>query len=283
MLARRLARPITSRSSPARDRLAPAHALALGILQGPTELLPVSSSAHTTLIPLLAGWPYGELDPRLRKAFEVALHAGAGLALAIDLRGEIAQEARNIDRRRISVLVLSLAPPAVAGLALHGTIERRLGGPRSIAAGLLAGSAAMALAERLRPAGTRRREDARALDGLALGAAQAAALVPGVSRSGATLTAARVRGFAPGDSQDLCWHAALPVILGAGTLTGARLARDGVPDGARAALWTGAAAAFVSTLASARVLRRRAPRRSLLGYCSYRSLLALLVIRRHAR
>ena len=64
-------------------------AVALGALQGPTELLPVSSSAHTTLIPWLAGWSYAELDPELRKSFEVALHAGAGAALAIDMRAEL--------------------------------------------------------------------------------------------------------------------------------------------------------------------------------------------------
>ena len=57
--------------------------MALGLLQGPTELLPVSSSAHTTLIPWLAGWPYARLDGERRKSFEVALHAGAGAALAI--------------------------------------------------------------------------------------------------------------------------------------------------------------------------------------------------------
>ena len=60
--------------------------LALGLAQGPTELLPISSSAHTILIPCLAGWPYGELDPELRKSFEVALHAGTAAALLVDLR-----------------------------------------------------------------------------------------------------------------------------------------------------------------------------------------------------
>ena len=59
------------------------HAVALGLAQGPTELLPVSSSGHTTLLPWLAGWPYVGLDGDVRKSFEVALHAGAGLALAI--------------------------------------------------------------------------------------------------------------------------------------------------------------------------------------------------------
>ena len=67
-------------------RLSLRHALALGLAHGPTELLPISSSAHTILIPLLAGWPYAELDPELRKSFEVALHAGTAAALLVDLR-----------------------------------------------------------------------------------------------------------------------------------------------------------------------------------------------------
>jgi undecaprenyl-diphosphatase len=263
------------------------HALALGIVQGATELLPISSSAHTTLIPLLAGWPYAELAPSARKSFEVTLHAGAGLALAIDMRGDLLREARSLDRRRGAVVALSLSPPAIAGLALRGVIERRSGGPRSIAAALVAGAIAMALAD-TRPAEGRPREDARPRDGLALGLAQAVALIPGISRSGATLAAARARRFARADAQALSWHAALPVILGAGTLECLGLARDGVPEGAWAALAIGGGAAFLSTLAVARLARlsphgRPALPRSLLPYSLYRCALALVAVRHLAR
>jgi len=257
------------------------HAIALGLAQGPTELLPVSSSAHTTLIPFLAGWPYGELDPELRKSLEVALHAGAGLALAIDMRRELVAETLSLDRRRAAVIALSLAPPAVAGYALEGFIERRLGGPRSIAASLTAGAVAMALADARPSGGTRSREDARPRDGLALGLAQAAALAPGVSRNGATLTVARARGFSRRDAQTLSWHAALGVIIGASALKGARIAREGVPPGGRGVLAAGAASAFSSTLASARLLRRgRLAERPLLPYSLYRCLLAAFVLAR---
>jgi len=254
------------------------HAVALGLVQGPTELLPVSSSAHTTLIPLLAGWPYAELDPELRKAFEVALHAGAGLALAIDMRPELITAARRLDRRQVAVIVLSLAPPAVAGLALRRFIEQRLGGPRAIAAGLAGGALAMGLADTRHGPGTRRREDATPQDGLALGIAQALALIPGVSRNGAALTAARTRGFTRADAQVLSWHAALPVILAASALEGLRLAGRRASRGPGPALAAGGTAAFLSTLASARRLRRpRREGRSLLPYSLYRCLLAALV------
>jgi undecaprenyl-diphosphatase len=140
----------------------------------------------------------------------------------------------------------------------------------------------MALAETRQAPGLRTRADASAIDGLAIGIAQAAALIPGVSRSGATLTAARLRGFSRADSQALSWHAAIPVILGASLLTGARLARRPPPGDARATLATGALAAFLSTRASTGRLRSGESGRSLLGFCAYRCLLALAVLRRPA-
>jgi undecaprenyl-diphosphatase len=260
------------------------HAVALGLAQGPTELLPVSSSAHTTLIPFLLGWPYCSLDGQLRKSFEVALHAGAGLALAIDMRRELIDAARELDRRRLTTVVLSLAPAAVAGLALGPTVERRLGGPRSIAAGLAGGGVAMAVVDRHAGSRDRSHSDAQPADGLALGIAQAVALVPGVSRYGATLTAARARGFARDDAQRLSWHAALPVMLGASALKGLQLTRRPLPAGAGVPLAVGGAGAFISTLLSARVLQRRiGGLRSLLPYALYRLSLAALVVARLRR
>ncbi|MGA9371185.1 MAG: undecaprenyl-diphosphate phosphatase, partial [Solirubrobacterales bacterium] len=159
-------------------------AIVLGAVQGPTELLPVSSSAHLTLIPWLAGWDADGRDPELQKSFEVALHAGAAAALLIGQRRVIAEELSSFDRRKAGVLALSFLPPVICGVALERPIERRLGGPLSTAIGLLAGAAAMVIADR-RPQ-VRNRGRATAMDGLALGFAQAAALAPGVSRNGAT-------------------------------------------------------------------------------------------------
>ena len=265
-----------------RARLPLRHAIALGLAQGPTELLPVSSSAHTALIPLLLDWPYGDLDGEQRKSFEVALHAGAGIALAIDMRTELLAAMRDLDGRRVLTIALSLLPAALAGLALGPLIERRLGGPRSIAAGLAAGSVAMAVADARARSDERSEDDARPRDGLVLGVAQTVALAPGVSRYGATLTAARARGFSRSGAQTLSWHSALPVMLGASALQGARLAHRGVPAGSAAPLAAGAGSAFLSTLLSARILRR--PAHALLPYSLYRLLLAALVLARlHGR
>lgn len=119
--------------SSADPRLRLGEAVALGALHGPAELLPVSSSGHATLVPWLLGWEYARVDGERRKAFEVALHAGTAVALAVVLRGQLA-------RADPAVVALSLLPPAIAGLALERPIERRLGTPATIAAGLLAGA-----------------------------------------------------------------------------------------------------------------------------------------------
>jgi undecaprenyl-diphosphatase len=254
-------------------------AIALGLLHGPAELLPVSSSGHVAVVPWLLGWPYSRLDGELRKAFEVALHAGTALALLVGLRDEVADAARGLDRRRVQLVVLSFLPAAVAGYGLERPIERRLGTPATIAAGLVAGSVAMAVAD-LRGSGLRRREDAGALDALVLGLAQACALVPGVSRNGATLAAARARGFAREDANVLSRHVALPIIVGATALKGTRLAKRGLPAGTARAFVVGIAASFAATLASIRIIRQVERDRSLLPYAAYRLALAGVVVAR---
>jgi undecaprenyl-diphosphatase len=269
--------PAPDRSRP--PRLRTRDALALGLLHGPAELLPVSSSGHVALVPWLLGWPYSGLDGELRKSFEVALHAGTAAALLVGLRDEVGDAARGLDRRRLSLIALSFLPPAVVGLTFERAIERRLGTPASVAAGLLAGSLAMAMAD-ARGRGTRGREDAGAADGLALGLAQACALMPGISRNGATLAAARARGFARADSNVLSRHTALPVIVGATLLKGSRLLRRGLPAGAQRGFAVGIAASFLSTLASIRVIRAVERDRSLMPYAAYRIALAALVLAR---
>jgi undecaprenyl-diphosphatase len=148
-------------------------ALALGALHGPAELLPISSSGHVALVPWLAGWAYQELDADLRKAFEVALHAGTAAALLIGLRDEVEEAARGLDRRRLQLIVLSFAPAGALAFLLEKPIERHLGTPATTAFGLAVGALAMALADG-RPQ-RRARDESTATDALALGLAQACA------------------------------------------------------------------------------------------------------------
>jgi undecaprenyl-diphosphatase len=266
---------VTARAQPS---LPLREALALGLLHGPAELLPISSSGHVALVPWLAGWSYCELDADLRKAFEVALHAGTAAALLIGLREEVREAAFGLTPRRAVLIVLTFAPAGALAFVLERPIERHLGTPATTAAGLVLGAIAMAFADRTPQ--QRAREDAGAADALAIGIAQACALVPGVSRNGATLAAARWRRFTREDANALSRHAALPLIVAATALKGERLRRRGLPRPLRRAFALGAGASFASTLASTWLIRQVERDRSLAPYAAYRLALATIVVRR---
>lgn len=253
----------------------------LGTIQGPAELLPVSSSAHIALVPWLAGWRWGDSDAEAQKSFEVALHAGTALALLIGQRRLIAEELLALDARRAAVVALSFIPPAIVGYGLERQIERRLGGPGPTALGLTVGAIAMVVADRCPQ--DRGRHETDGADGLALGVAQAAALVPGVSRNGATLAAARWRRFTREHANMLSRTVALPVIVGASVLKGVRLRRRGVSTGLRRAMIAGTTASFISTLASQKLIGLVERDRALWPYAAYRVGLAAVVAVRMSR
>jgi undecaprenyl-diphosphatase len=225
-------------------------------------------------VPWLLGWDPGTADPELRKAFAVSLHAGTGAALLLVLRGELAE----LRWRDVGFIALSAAPPGLAGYVFERPVERRLGTPAGMAAGLLAGAAAMAAADRVPP--RRTYEEATARDALWLGAAQALALIPGVSRSGATLAVARTRGFGRTDAQRLARQTGLPVIAGATLLKAVRVIQRGVDGTTGSRLTAGGAAAFVSTLAVAGPIDRIGRDRPLWPFAAYRAALAAAVLGR---
>jgi undecaprenyl-diphosphatase len=254
-----------------RGRLGVGQALALGLIQGPAELLPVSSSGHLVLIPALLGWPYARLDAELRKTFEVALHTGAGLALLWVMRREVAADLRDPGGT-----ALLAAPAALAGSALEPLIEERLSDPRLAAAAQIAGGAALIAVDVPTTSTKGARPNWARL--LVVAVAQALALVPGVSRNGATMTAARALGLSREDALRLSWRAGLPVIGGATVLKGAHVAQRGLDRDLRVPFAVGAAAAFASTLAAAPLLRLT--RRSWAPLGAYRVALGALALRR---
>lgn len=223
-----------------------AEAFALGLLHGPAELLPISSSAHVALIG-------ADVD----QVLAVAVHAGTALALL------------DQTRLRPAILGPASAIPALAALALEEAAERRLGSPRAMAAGMLAGAAALALADRT----GQTRTEAGWRDAGALGLAQAAALWPGVSRNGATLSAARARGLERGAANRLSREVGVPLLLGAAAFK-ARRVRPGAREAA------GAAGALVGTLASRPLLRLMDSGRPLWPFAVYRVGVALALLRR---
>jgi len=214
-----------------------AEALALGLIHGPVEMVPVSSSGHVAALPWLLGWEVAGWDGARRKELEVALHTGSAAALLLLVRPA---------RVRPALLAVSLMPPAVVGLTLERRIEERLGTPATLAAGLVCGGLALVLADRSPT--TRDDRDAHLRDALALGFAQAAALIPGISRNGATLAAARGLGFSRAGASRLSWEVGLPVMAGATVLKGVRVRSAGAAHARPLAI--GAGAAFASTLAA---------------------------------
>lgn len=230
------------------------------------------------LVPALLGWSYVELDDELRKSFEVALHAGTAVALLIALRHEVAEAARELDAARLARHALTFLPPALTAAAFERPIERRLGSARGVAMAQVAGGAALAAADRS-PA-VRTHESAGAADAFAIGVAQACALAPGVSRNGATLTAARLLRFRRPAANRLSRHAALPIILAAAGLKGYRLWRRGLPREVAGPFAAGAAAAFCSTLASRRLVALVDGAASYAPFAAYRVALGALALAR---
>jgi undecaprenyl-diphosphatase len=272
-------------SSRRRGRLSVRQAVVLGLIQGPAEVLPVSSSGHLVLVPSLLGWSYPRLPADVRKAFEVALHTGAGLALAWLLRDDALAAATD----PIGTTLLA-GPAAVLGFGLEPLIEERLSNPKVAARAQIAAGLALAVTDTVTPGASPLsqvkvsgvkggRHLGWGLGEFVVGLGQASALVPGVSRNGATLTVARALGLSRSDSARVSWRAGLPIIGGATLLKLARLSQRGLDPQLRAPFAAGAAAAFASTLAAAPLLRY-AERRSYLPLGAYRVALGAFALRR---
>src|SRR4051812_2878505 len=217
----------------------------------------------------MLGWEHARLDGARRKELQVALHAGTAVALAAER-----------PRVRPGLLAAATLPPAAAGLLFEDAVEQRLGTPGSMAAGLVAGSVALVLTDRA----PQRREagEAGLADGAWLGLAQAAALMPGVSRSGATRSMARALGFTRPAAKALSAEVALPILVGATLLKGVRLAQRRPAPGEAATLAAGALASAASTAAALRLQRRASL--PAVAWAAYRTGLAIAVLRiRHNR
>jgi undecaprenyl-diphosphatase len=222
-------------------------------------------------VPRLLGWRYASLPGDARKSFEVALHAGSTPVLAaVGLRaGRRAGESLNP-----AALALTLLPPVAAGLALERPIERRLGGMRSVGLAQIGAGAALLLADRM----PQQRNENNVGDHLAVGLGQAIALVPGVSRSGAALTAGRLRGLSRPASLRLALTSAVPVTVGAAVLKGMRATRAGADPELVGAALAGAGAAFLSAAAVSPLVDRLEQARSYAPLAVYRIGLGALAL-----
>lgn len=220
------------------------HAIVLGLVQGLSEFLPISSSGHLILVPWLFGWEdfTGPDAEATKKAFDVSLHIGTLVAVVAYFRRDIVTYVREglrlvvrrekpttLEGRVAWLLVLATVPAALVGAAFEDTIDERLGKPWIIAVSLIVFGVLLWWADRRM--GRRGVDEFTPRDALIVGAAQALALNPGTSRSGITITASRHLGFDRDAAARLSFLMSLPVITGAVVLKVGRLVSEGIPDG----------------------------------------------------
>jgi undecaprenyl-diphosphatase len=236
------------------------HAIILGLVQGFSEFLPISSSGHLALVPWLFGWnDFADVanGDSIEKAFDTALHLGTLVAVLFYLRTELIGYVREGIRivvspkradkqmgKRAWLFVASAIPAGIAGAIGQQWITDKLGTPVLIAVSLVFFGLLLLWADRQQ--GTRDVDTFTRKDALLIGLAQMLALNPGTSRSGITITAARKFGFSRDAAARVSFLMSVPVIGGAVLFSLVKLVRDGIPDGLIAPMIAGIIAAGVS-------------------------------------
>ena len=251
-------------------------AFVLGLVQGLTEFLPVSSTAHLILVSDAL-----KLDPeKFGLSFDVALHLGTALAVLLYFATTWIGLLNDVIRGRWRlplVIVVGTVPAAIAGVLFETAVSTTLRSVLFIVAGLLLGSIVFVLAERL---GSRRRRFDRVTltDAIVVGAAQALALLPGVSRSGITISAGLFRGLERPDATRLAFLLSTPIIVGAGlkTLLDARKLSGLTAELDIVAI--GFAVSFLSGLAAVAFMVRYLRTHSLNIFVAYRVALAAVIL-----
>jgi undecaprenyl-diphosphatase len=257
--------------------MSPFQAAVLGVVQGLTEFLPISSSAHLYVIPTLLGWPYAGV------AFDVALHWGTLLALLAAFwkdwltlaRDALAGSGAARDTARGTWLKLAVAsvPAAVAGLLLEDLADSKLRALPIQAATLAVFGFLLWWVDRTRPAGREERNPGWGTS-LVMGTAQALALVPGVSRSGITITSGRACGLARVSAARFSFLLATPITFGAGLLK----LKDLSPDLPAGTLAIGVLTAAVTGFFAIRGLIRWLGRAGFGAFFVYRLALAAVIL-----
>jgi undecaprenyl-diphosphatase len=262
-----------------------AQAVVLGLVQGLTEFLPVSSSGHLILVPRIFGWP----DQGL--AVDAALHLGTLAALVAYFRAElIGLLGGTVSRRLGALVVLATIPAGLAALVFGKYIESNLRWPLLIAFTTAFWAIVMLIADRraAQPHGSApspsRIDPGDPLErvhwrqGMAVGFAQALALIPGTSRSGITITTGLFAGLDRATAARYSFLLGMPITAAAGLKKGLDLARGGLPTGEGGPLAVAILVSFVSGWFAVWFLVNYLKRRSLTPFVAYRLALAALII-----
>lgn len=210
------------------------HAIVLGITQGLSEFLPISSSGHLRLVPWLLGWDDFAGQEHLQKTFDVALHLGTLVGALAYFWNDVVRYANaglrrgalsTLDGRIAWFLVASTVPAAITGALFADVIEERTGYIWLIATMLIVFGFVLAWADRA--PGIRKVEQITLRDALVMGVGQAVALQPGVSRSGVTMTAGRLAGLGRDGAARFAFLMSLPITAGALIYKAADVAAEG--------------------------------------------------------
>jgi undecaprenyl-diphosphatase len=254
------------------------HALVLGMVQGVTEFLPISSSGHLILVPLLFGWP----DQGL--AFDAAVHLGTGFALLFYFGPELGRLATGVlsgvreDLRLAGAVVVGTVPAALVGVFFEHAIETHLRSALVVASTTIGWGLVLWWADRqARHARVAELRDIDLARAFGIGCAQTLALVPGTSRSGITVSAALFARLDRPTAARFAFLLGLPLTAGAGLVKVITLLRHGL-GGETIPLVVGLVAAFVSGLAAVWLLIRYLQRRTLVVFVVYRLVLGLVIL-----
>lgn len=256
------------------------HALVLGIVQGLSEFLPISSSAHLALVPWLLHWP----DPGL--AFDVALHFGTLLAVLWFFRVEwtsllraakrivVTRRVADDEERRVMFLVIATIPGAIAGLALESYADNAFRDPRLIALLLIVMGVLLWWVDKA-AAQDRPLAAMRWTDALLIGLAQMFAILPGVSRSGSTITAGRGLRLTRESAAVFSFLMSMPIIAAASLVKIPHVLKT---EGLSAPLVVGVLASAVSGWWAISVLLKFVVKRSYGAFAAYRVIVGLIVL-----
>ena len=231
-------------------------ALLLGVVQGLTEFLPISSSGHLIIVPWLQEYTFLTENESFNKTFDVALHAGTLIAALAFFRLEVwrlivgfvtavRKRAIETSEERLAVAIaIGTVPAVIAGGLASDFIDEHLGEPWMIAVQLIVFAALLDWADR-RPQ-RRPLERTQLRDGGWIGLAQVLALAPGTSRSGITITAARFLGLDRDAAARFSFLLLIPIVAGATLFKGVSAVHEGLPSGVAGPMVVGTLAAAIS-------------------------------------